>query len=83
MNTFFPGTRAIVYDASLHKNDKATPPRTLLKPCTVVQWYGYESRFGHGKYPSLIDVRFDHRPDIVSKAHFTDMVEVVPKQGGL
>jgi hypothetical protein len=28
-------------------------------------------------YPDLVDVVFDHRPDAVSRGHFTDGVKII------
>lgn len=72
--TYYPGTRVMVFDSRLFKNDKDTPLSFTIRPGTVTKWYGYESeRFG--KYPSLIDVKFDHREEI-SRAHFANEIYV-------
>lgn len=78
--TFYPGTRVMVFDYSLFKDDKSTPLSVTVKPATVVRWYGQdysnhpaESMRALGNYPSLIDVDFDHRG--LSRGHFTTFVE--------
>jgi len=69
MEPIFPGTRVLVGDQRLYKNDKDTPLSVTQKPATIVCRYGYISeRFGN--YPDCVDVLFDHRPEI-SKGHFT------------
>jgi len=72
---FIPGDRVIVFDHRLWEDDKSTPPEKTFKPATVVCHYGCKSMMGHWNYPSLIDIRFDHRPSQVSRGHFTDYVE--------
>ncbi len=76
MNTFFPGTRVLVFDWRLYKDDKKTPPDVTLKPATVTCWYGRRSRYHGWTYDNLIDVQFDHRDDL-SKGHFTSSVSFV------
>ena len=38
--TYFPGTRVIISDNRLYKNDKDTPPSITRKTATVIKWYG-------------------------------------------
>lgn len=71
-----PGTRVIVFDYLIYKDDVTTPLSMTLKPATVVCHYGalkeyYSRDLSLGPYSSLIDVRFDHRPEKISKGHFT------------
>lgn len=71
---YFPGTRLLVFDSSLFKDDIQTPSSITMKPATVVCWYGYKSeRFGI--YPNLVDVLFDHRPERISHGHFVQATE--------
>lgn len=66
--TYFPGTRVLVFDSRRYKDDRATPLHQTLCMATVERWYGKRSeRFG--LYPSLLDVRFDHTPEKVSRGH--------------
>ena len=74
-DTFWPTTRVKLFDPSLYKNDRSTPASVTWRPATVVRWYGYESE-RYGRYPSLIDVKFDHQNNI-SKGHFTRGVELL------
>lgn len=73
METFNEGDRVVVFDSVLYKDDKSTPLSYTMRPATVVCWYGehLQARI----YPSLIDVKFDHRPAHISKAHFTEGVK--------
>lgn len=71
--TFFPGTRVRVFDPRLYVDDVKTPISHTMRPATVVRWYGYTSK-NFGRYPELIDVRFDHRPDTISRGHFTEFL---------
>lgn len=74
--TFYPGTRVLVFDATLFVDDKSTPLSHTVRPATVVCWYGCRASevLGGYQYPSLIDVQFDHRPQAISRGHFTDAV---------
>lgn len=77
MTTYFPGTRVIVFDSRLYKDDVSTPLSHTMRPATVKQWYGKRcSRPGCGTVDgNLVDVEFDHRPGEVSKGHFADRLE--------
>lgn len=76
MTNYFPGTRVMVFDHRLFEDDVSTPLSHTIRPATVKRWYGKISD-RYGTYPNLIDVKFDHRPDDVSRGHFADHVEVV------
>lgn len=67
-----PGDRVEVFDNTLFCDDISTPLSVTMKPATIVCRYGRKSQFGI--YPDLVDVVFDHRPERVSKAHFTNFV---------
>lgn len=70
----FPvGTRVIVFDSTLYKNDKITPLSMTMLPATVVKWYDITSPLPNGGTitENVIDVIFDHRPEEVSHGHFT------------
>jgi hypothetical protein len=76
-----PGTRVKVFDHLLYKNDKVTPLSDTMKDATVVRHYGslverYSDDLILGPYPSCIDVVFDHRPDKISKGHFTYAIRI-------
>ncbi len=74
---FYPGTRVMVFDPSLYIDDITTPIKTTVKPATIVCWFGCWN-YNHTYYhDSLIDVIFDHRPDKISKSHFTSFVKVI------
>ena len=72
--TFYPGTRVLVFDDSLFINDKKTPHSVTVKPATVVCWYGKRSKHFGWTDGSLIDIDFDHRG--ISYGHFTSMVTI-------
>lgn len=79
-----PGSRVKVFDNRLFKNDVDTPLSVTMKEATVIQRYGslaihYPSGT-LGPYPDLIDVRFDHRPETISKGHFTDFAKELPEK---
>jgi hypothetical protein len=70
----FPvGTKVIVFDSTLYKNDKITPLSMTMLPATVVRWYDITSPLPNGGTitENVIDVIFDHRPEEVSHGHFT------------
>ena len=68
----WPDDRVMVFDNLLFKNDRTTPLSVTMQPATVLRRYGYESPM-FGKYPDLIDVRFDH-DGRESKGHFTERI---------
>jgi hypothetical protein len=76
MKLFLPGTRVKVFDPSLYKDDEKTPPTKTFQSATVVAWYGAVGDHGR-RYSSLVGVVFDHRPETVSKAHFTAWLEFI------
>ena len=81
------GSRVKVFDPSLFLDDIKTPLSITMKLATVVCRYGYRSehvRYMSGPnegvgctYPDCVDVIFDHRPDKVSKGHFTESIAVI------
>jgi hypothetical protein len=71
-----PGDRVFVFDHRLFKDDSSTPLSMTMKPATIIRRYG-ERKSGI-IYEDLVDVLFDHRSGIESKAHFTwsfDLIE--------
>ncbi len=66
---YFPGTRLMVFDNTLFRNDIDTPLSVTMKPATVTCWYGYRDK-QFGLYPNMVDVLFDHRSERVSRGHF-------------
>lgn len=74
------GDRVLVYDYRGFLDDRKTPRAALMRPATVVCRYGYVTDYGSGpcRYPDLVDVIFDHRPETVSSGHFTEYVEPIP-----
>lgn len=78
MHSIHNGSRVLAYDSRLFVNDLETPCITLMRPATVVCRYGCVCDYGSGpvRYPDLVDIVFDHRPDHVSYGHFTDRVKV-------
>lgn len=77
MGMISPGMQVKVFDGRLLNNDWDTPLSITMKPAVVVQIYDYVSRLGLGTYRNVADVIFDHRPDEVSRAHFTEFMEIV------
>ena len=81
MKEIMPGDRVMVFDHRLFQDDVSTPLTTTMQPATVVCRYGYKyypptylSCYDYDKpwtYPDVCDVVFDHRPQEVSKSHFT------------
>lgn len=81
-----PGDRVKVFDGRIYKNDRETPD--CFKQATVVCRYGCQfpsictpekiktmSEFFVNlpwNYDDVIDVIFDHRPDEISRGHFTE-----------
>jgi hypothetical protein len=68
------GDRVIVFDAQLWHEPEASA-LDAYKPATIVRRYSETSKHSGYHYPDLIDVVFDHRPEKVSKGHFTTGVE--------
>ncbi len=72
----YPGSRVMIFDASLFKDDVSTPLSHTMRPATVVCRYGKrqatycDGDITLGPYPDLVDVVFDHRPETVSHGHF-------------
>lgn len=65
---------ALVFDNQTYINDVVTPNN--WKPGTIIRRYGFESKT-LGKYPDVVDVVFDSRPDKESKSHFTDNIRCI------
>jgi hypothetical protein len=68
-------SRVLVFDPRLYKDDIETPPSMTFKPATVVCRYGMKDK--DIIYSDLVDVLFDHRPEEVSKCHFTSGIEEI------
>ena len=60
--------RALVYDSTLFVNDESTPPRVTWRPATLIRLYPDRMRL-------VVDVVFDHRPAVVSHAHFFEQIK--------
>ena len=79
------GRRARVWDHRLYRDDKRTPAKVCFRKATIVRHYGKKIRVpdsvgsedGYWKYPDLVDVVFDHRPNVVSHGHFTSGIRLV------
>lgn len=65
-----PGTKVLVFDNSLFVDDRSTPSSATWNVATIIRHYG--KIIGGWRYPDLVDVRFDHRPDTISKCHITE-----------
>lgn len=66
-----PGDRVLAFDSTLYGDDVSTPASVTIRPATVLARYGTKSeRFG--RYPDLVDLLFDHRPERPSAGHFTE-----------
>jgi hypothetical protein len=74
---YYPGTRVMVFDSMLFRDDITTPLSMTVQPATVLRWYGRRACKVLGSYPyeSLIDVRFDH-DGRESKGHFAESLYV-------
>lgn len=79
-----PGSRVKVFDPWLYRDDRSTPISETVKPATVVCRYGSKTTDPESgltrHYPDLVDVLFDHRPERVSRGHFTSGVELIEGQ---
>ena len=77
----YPGTRVKAFDHLLQKGNVSIPISYAFRPGTVVKRYGKLKKnyndFCLGPYPDLVDIKFDHRPDQISRGHFTEGVEVI------
>lgn len=76
-----PGTRVMVFDSRLYKDDKKTLLSATKQSATVLCHYGlgithYSNDMHLGPYESLIDVQFDH-DGRESKGHFTWGIELI------
>jgi hypothetical protein len=74
----FPTDRVIVFDGWLWSSQKK-PANQCFLPATVVCRYGYKYKVPDNSgriwtYEDCVDVIFDHRPERVSKGHFTSGV---------
>jgi hypothetical protein len=71
--------RVLVYDRWTKKNQPATVVRRYSKTVNH-RFYAYDDYGGsscehyHWEYPDLINVRFDHRPNEISRGHFVSGV---------
>ena len=74
------GSRVIAFDPKLYKNDEETPIKTTMKPGTVICRYGEYNKIYNVSYDDLVDIQFDHRPDKISKGHFTSLVKEIRKE---
>ena len=53
-------------------------------PGTDMKRYGMRSTYNtNWIYPDLVDVKFDHRPNEISRGHFTHTVEILITTKGL
>lgn len=79
MSNIQHGDRVLVYDSSCFIDDVSTPVEMLMKPATVVTRYGTKVDYGSGpvRYPDLVDVVFDCRPDRISRGYFTKSVILI------
>lgn len=75
MKTYFPGTRVLVFNPTIYKDDKSTPLAQTIQPATVIMWYGQRSYFG-GNDGNLVTVKFDHDGRI-SPGHFADHMKTL------
>jgi len=77
--TYFPGTRVLVFDYRLYRDDVSTPLSHTMRPGTVKRWYCQRCGWPCEDHVdgNVVDVEFDHRPGGISKGHFTDYVEVI------
>jgi hypothetical protein len=81
MKEIMHGDRVLVFDSLLYKDDVSTPPSHTIRVATVACRYrlkqAAKANWPERIYDDLCDVVFDHRPDVVSKAHFTYGVKLV------
>jgi hypothetical protein len=71
----------MAFDHQLFRDDVSTPLAVTVRPATVVGRYGYKIHYPMSDaaytYPDVCDLRFDHRPDEVSRGHFTEGVKPI------
>jgi len=79
-----PYDRVECFDSRLYIDDIKTPLSTTVRKGTVIRRYGYVSEYmlkEHGveasRYPDMVDIIFDYRPEQVSKGHFTTGVKTL------
>ena len=81
LDQIWPGTRVMFFDPLLFENDIKTPLSMTVKPATVVSRYGkLKEIIGdsvYGPYDDCIDLKFDHRPDLISEGHFINYVHAI------
>ncbi len=88
LDCVLPGCRVLAFDPTLYKDDLNTPLSHTVRPATVLQRYGiigYESTHSGWvlPHPDVVDLRFDHRPERVSRAHFTKFLKGVAGKHGI
>ena len=84
MKDIMPGSRVMVFDPLLFRDDVSTPLSVTVRSALVERRYGYRVTEFCGesvdwRYPDCVDVRFDHRPDRISHGHFTDGVRAIER----
>lgn len=78
-----PGSRVMVFDHLLFKDDVSTPLSFTMRPATVICRYGQKinESYTNGNdwiYEDMVDVQFDHwNPGRISKGHFTNYVSQI------
>lgn len=65
--------RALIFDPSLWRNDKDTPPFMTWKAATVIRLRQVVG--ANGETELVVDVVFDHRPSQVSHSHFFEHIK--------
>ncbi len=74
-------SRVKVFDYALYVDDRVTPLSYTMRWATVVCRYGKLKKvylsgdLVLGPYEDCVDVIFDHRPERVSRGHFTHCIE--------
>lgn len=73
------GSRVKLFDHRLYEDDRSTPLNVTMKKAMVVEVYRErKGRKYHFKYSKAVaDVRFDYRPDEISRGHFVDQMELI------
>jgi hypothetical protein len=70
-NSCIYGTRAMVFDSRLFKNDRDTPLSITIQRATIID----ERKDKLGR--RIFDVVFDYRPEDVSRGHFANTVRIL------
>lgn len=67
-----------VFDHRLYIDDISTPLSITMKKATVIRVYQVDKDTGYRYSSPVGDVKFDYRPNEISKRHFINSMEEIP-----